>query len=146
MSWSLSADIICKVIPCKIRSKACLCNSRFLHKLFPSIVLVKTPRFEVLMAVSMKMAILWVVAPCSVVEINRCFRCACCTHHQGNYSPDDGGSKHLWNVSKLLPDYMVQQPGRQRLHSEDMFTDLLLRTFGLNFISHSTANTTVKQE
>jgi hypothetical protein len=29
--------------------------------------------------------------------------------HQGNH-PDDEGSKHLWNVSKLLPDYMVQQP------------------------------------
>jgi hypothetical protein len=27
--------------------------------------------------------------------------------------PDDGGSKHLWNVSKLLPDYIVQQPRRQ---------------------------------
>jgi hypothetical protein len=30
------------------------------------------------------------------------------THH-----PDDGGSKHLWNVSKLLPDYMTQKPRRQ---------------------------------
>jgi hypothetical protein len=26
---------------------------------------------------------------------------------------DDGGSKHLWNVSKLLPDYTAQQPRRQ---------------------------------
>jgi hypothetical protein len=26
---------------------------------------------------------------------------------------DDGGSKYLWNVGKLLPDYMVQQPRRQ---------------------------------
>jgi hypothetical protein len=24
--------------------------------------------------------------------------------------PDDGGSKHLWNVSKLLPDYTAQLP------------------------------------
>jgi hypothetical protein len=23
------------------------------------------------------------------------------------YFPDDGGSKHLWNVGKLLPDYMA---------------------------------------
>jgi hypothetical protein len=29
------------------------------------------------------------------------------THH-----PDDGGSKNLWNVEKLLPDY-TQQPRRQ---------------------------------
>jgi hypothetical protein len=26
---------------------------------------------------------------------------------------DDGGSKHLWNVSKLLPDYTAQQARRQ---------------------------------
>jgi hypothetical protein len=29
------------------------------------------------------------------------------------YCPDDGGIKHLWNISKLLPDYMVQHPRRQ---------------------------------
>jgi hypothetical protein len=29
------------------------------------------------------------------------------------YCPDDGGSKHVWNVSKLLPDYTAQQPRRQ---------------------------------
>jgi hypothetical protein len=28
-------------------------------------------------------------------------------------SPDDGGSKDLWNVGKILPDYMAQQPRRQ---------------------------------
>jgi hypothetical protein len=26
------------------------------------------------------------------------------------YRPDDGGSKHLWNVDKLLPHYTAQQP------------------------------------
>jgi hypothetical protein len=31
----------------------------------------------------MKMAVFWVVAPCS-------------------HRPDDGGNKHLWNVGKLL--------------------------------------------
>jgi hypothetical protein len=35
---------------------------------------------------------------------------ACCLHHR---RPDDGGSWHLWNVGKLLPDYMVLQPRRQ---------------------------------
>jgi hypothetical protein len=30
------------------------------------------------------------------------------------HCPDDGGSKHLWNVSKLLPDYTVQPPRRQQ--------------------------------
>jgi hypothetical protein len=32
---------------------------------------------------------------------------------QGDDRPDDAGSKHLWNVRKLLPDYMVQNPRRQ---------------------------------
>jgi hypothetical protein len=28
--------------------------------------------------------------------------------------PDNGGSKHLWNVGKVLPDYMTQHPWRQQ--------------------------------
>jgi hypothetical protein len=46
-----------------------------------------------------KMAVFWVVAPCSLVV--------------RAMSPDDGGSKDLWNVSKLLPDYTALQPRRQ---------------------------------
>jgi hypothetical protein len=42
--------------------------------------------FEVLTAASMKIAVFWVVAPCSL---------------------------HLRNVGKLLPDYTAQQPRRQ---------------------------------
>jgi hypothetical protein len=33
---------------------------------------------------NMKMAVFWVVAPCSLVDINRCFRGACCFHHQSD--------------------------------------------------------------
>jgi hypothetical protein len=29
------------------------------------------------------MAVFWVVAPCSMIEVYRCFRGACCLHHQG---------------------------------------------------------------
>jgi hypothetical protein len=66
-------------------------------------------RFQVLRAASMKMA------PCSLVEVYRHFRGACCLHHQGDDVGDisvphdglsskilrrgdhldDGGSKHL---------------------------------------------------
>jgi hypothetical protein len=53
--------------------------------------------------------VFWVVAPCSLVEVYRRFRVACCLHR-----PDDGGRKDLWNVSKLLPDYTVLQPRRQQ--------------------------------
>jgi hypothetical protein len=31
------------------------------------------------------------------------------------YSPDDGGSKHLWNFGKLVPDYTAQQPKNSHL-------------------------------
>jgi hypothetical protein len=38
------------------------------------------------------MAVFWVVAPCSLVEIDRRFRGASCLHHQGDQRPDDAGS------------------------------------------------------
>jgi hypothetical protein len=56
--------------------------------------------FEVLTAVSTKMAVFWVVAPCSLVEVYQRFRGPCCLHHQGH-------------VGKLLPDYTALQPRRQ---------------------------------
>jgi hypothetical protein len=40
--------------------------------------------FEVLTAVSTKMAVFWVVAPCSLVEVYQRFRGPCCLHHQGD--------------------------------------------------------------
>jgi hypothetical protein len=54
-------------------------------------MLITVVRFEVLMAVSMKMTVFWVVALCRLVEVYRRFRGVYCPHHQG----DDGGSKHL---------------------------------------------------
>jgi hypothetical protein len=41
-------------------------------------------RYEVLTAANMRMAVFWVVAPCSLVEVHRRFRRACCLHHQGD--------------------------------------------------------------
>jgi hypothetical protein len=40
----------------------------------------------------MKIAVFWVVAPCSLVEVYQRFRGPCCLHHPGD-RPDDGGSK-----------------------------------------------------
>jgi hypothetical protein len=31
----------------------------------------------------------------------------------GDHRPDDGGSKHLWNISQFLPNYTTQHPKRQ---------------------------------
>jgi hypothetical protein len=58
----------------------------------------------------MKVAVFWVVAPCSLVEVHQRFRDTYSLQHQG---PDDGGSKYFWNVGKLLPDYTALQPRRQ---------------------------------
>jgi hypothetical protein len=43
-----------------------------------------TVGFEVLTAVRTKMAVFWVVAPCSLVEVYQRFRGPCCLHHQGD--------------------------------------------------------------
>jgi hypothetical protein len=50
--------------------------------------------YEVLAAVSTKMAVFWVVAPCSLVEVYQRFRRICCLHHQDE-CPDDEGNKDL---------------------------------------------------
>jgi hypothetical protein len=49
---------------------------------------IKMMRFQVLMAASMKMTVFWVVAPCSLVEVYRRLRGACCLHHQGDRRVD----------------------------------------------------------
>jgi hypothetical protein len=50
-------------------------------------------RFEVLTAVSTRMAVFWVVAPCSLVEVYQRFRGPC--YLSDTYRPEDGGSKDL---------------------------------------------------
>jgi hypothetical protein len=49
--------------------------------------------------------VFWDGAPCRLLDIDRRFR--------GAHNPDDGGSKHLWNVGQFLPDYTAQHPRRQ---------------------------------
>jgi hypothetical protein len=43
--------------------------------------------FEVYTAVSTKMSVFWVIAPCSLVEVYQSFRGTCYLHYQGN--PED---------------------------------------------------------
>jgi hypothetical protein len=42
--------------------------------------------FQVITAASMMIAVFWVVAPCSLVEVYRRFRGILCLHHQGDKS------------------------------------------------------------
>jgi hypothetical protein len=51
----------------------------------------------------MNMTVFWDVAPCSLAEVFDVLE----------DRPDDGGSKHLLNVGKFLPDYTAQHPRRQ---------------------------------
>jgi hypothetical protein len=45
---------------------------------------LKPAGFEVLTAVSMKMAVFWIAAPYSLEEVYQRFRGPCCFHHQGD--------------------------------------------------------------
>jgi hypothetical protein len=49
----------------------------------------------------MMMAVFWVVAPCSLVEVYRRFRGACCLNHQSDDHPDDGSATTKKTVSNL---------------------------------------------
>jgi ABC-type nickel/cobalt efflux system permease component RcnA len=61
-----------------------------------------------------KMAVFWVVAPCGLVQVYHCFRSPFRRHHQGrHHRSDDGPSKNLWNIGKLIPDCTALQPRRQ---------------------------------
>jgi hypothetical protein len=54
--------------------------------------------FQVLVVASMKMAVFWVVEPCSLIGVYRRFRGACCVYHYTDYGDslcDDGSSKYL---------------------------------------------------
>jgi hypothetical protein len=81
-------------------------------------------RLGILMVASIKMPVFWDGEPCSVVEIDWCFRGAYCLHHWSNdLCPDDGDSKHLWNTGQFTSDYMVQEPWRE--------------SSSVNFVTHS---------
>jgi hypothetical protein len=51
-------------------------------------------RFQVLTAASMKIAF-WDRAPCSLVDVYRRLRGACCLHYQGDEISDCEESTHL---------------------------------------------------
>jgi hypothetical protein len=54
---------------------------------------------------SMKIAVFWVVAPCSLVEVYQRFRGPCCLHHQGDSQPED--SNFHTHRRENLKSYMI---------------------------------------
>jgi hypothetical protein len=81
-----------------------------MNKIDVSLVYLHTwfikPRFQVLMAASMKLRAFYNVVPCSFVGVDRHFRIANCLHHH----PDDGGSTSVWNVGLLQREYTALYP------------------------------------
>jgi hypothetical protein len=75
-------------------------------------------RLEVLTAVTMKMAVFWVVAPCTLIWVYRRFEDLYCLHHRG-----DWGNTDLWKVGRLIPIYMAPQPRRQ--HLQKRYSDVV---------------------
>jgi hypothetical protein len=76
------------------------------------------------------MSIMWYVVWCSLVEIDRRFRCAYFLHSDDR-RPDDGGSKHLWNVYKFLPEYTTQHSRGQffLLHGRENLKSNYVKTY-----------------
>jgi hypothetical protein len=127
-AWMFVLIFLCCVVLCRQRPCVELITrprspTKCRKTQFRNLTCVMLPRFfkdcratgkrkEVIQRTFQTMAVFWVVAPCSLVEIYQRFRGPCCFHHQGD-RPDDGGSKDFWNVGKSLPDYTVLQPRRQ---------------------------------
>jgi hypothetical protein len=70
-----------------------------------------------------KITVFWDGTTGTLVE-TYLLRCAYCLHHRN--SPDDGGSNHLRNVGKFLPDYTAQHPQKTA-----MFILSAVRTWNL---------------
>jgi hypothetical protein len=86
---------------CKVTDIKAVITYRIMRKFIPIIILNQL-RFQVLTAASMTITVTWDVGPCSLAEVYRRFRGACCLHHQDDDS-----------VGNLLPDYTAQHPRRQ---------------------------------
>jgi hypothetical protein len=98
--------------------------------------------FEVLAAVSTKIAVVWVVAPCSLVDVYRRFRGICCLHQIAlmmeaartsetfinfyqttrRYNPEDSGLR--WN-----DDYYCELIGNDGVRSRRGLSVVIIQTF-----------------
>jgi hypothetical protein len=58
------------------------------------------------MAASMKMTAFWDVAPCSILELDRRFRCAYCLYHQGDRreSTSDTSANFYETTRRNIPE------------------------------------------
>jgi hypothetical protein len=94
--WSQAAGFVLVRLTGNLASVAVKMFSTFIYFVKKNINFIVG--FEVLTAVSTKMAVFWVIALCSLVEVYQRFRGLCCLHHQGD---------------ALMIDYTALQPRRQ---------------------------------
>jgi hypothetical protein len=78
--------------------------------------------FEVLTALSTKMAVFWVVAPCIMVGVYQRFRSPCCLHHQGDECQN---SETLVNFYQTTRRY---NPEDSHLPNEFSLNEQFIRT------------------
>jgi hypothetical protein len=102
-----SPSVVSATLP-SLYAQQCFFVPFFLYCLYlvtqpTTTMLVSTGLFDAVwwMKVDHRNWVLWDVAPCSHVEVDRRFRGAYCFHHRR----DDGGSTQLWNVRPLKRDY-----------------------------------------
>jgi hypothetical protein len=63
------------------------------------------------------MAVFWVVAPCSLVEVYRRFRGACCLHHQSNKCTSETSVNFYQNTQRNSKDNHPHTRHRENLKS-----------------------------
>jgi hypothetical protein len=69
---------------CTTVSRTLWANQNYISHMFHIFGTTDCLGFEVLMVVSAKMTVFWVVVPCSLVEVYQRFRGLCCLHPQGD--------------------------------------------------------------
>jgi hypothetical protein len=93
MSWVQQSHTLSKLVPPSVKES------------FRNLI------FQVLMAI-MKVIAFWDASPCSLIEVDWCFRGAYCLHHQGNEALMIE-EVHISKMSSLLQwDYMALYPRR----------------------------------
>jgi hypothetical protein len=68
----------------------------------------------------MKIAVFWVIAPCSLLDVYRRFRGACCRHHQGNVWRMDIAGTYETSVN-LYQSARRNSPDDSHLDIHDVF-------------------------
>jgi hypothetical protein len=112
--FNLRADLLVLHIDDLLVQIVCLICFQFSF-VFHSRMRCDLVRFQSLTAASMKMSVLWNVAPCDLIEVHRRFRGAWLPVIRPTRRHDDGGRRLSWNLSKLLLDYTEQQPEDSRI-------------------------------